>query len=82
MAEDMGVPYLGDIELDPRLGQSCDSGRSFIGDFPDSRVSKSYQQIIHSELVQIYTYNNNYWLFVTILELKEKLSNTEVAVTT
>jgi hypothetical protein len=49
MAEDFGVPYLGDIELDPRLGQSCDSGKSFVSDFPDSRVCKAYQQIIQSE---------------------------------
>lgn len=47
MAGEMGVAYLGGIELDPRLGQCCDSGKSFISEFPDSRVSKAYQQIVN-----------------------------------
>lgn len=50
MAHDMGVTYLGEIELDPRLGQSCDSGKSFIVEFPDSGVAKSYKRIIESKL--------------------------------
>ena len=49
MAADMGVTYLGDIQLDPRLGQSCDSGKSFIQDYPDSNVSKSYRKIVTSK---------------------------------
>lgn len=49
MAADMGVTYLGDIQLDPRLGQSCDSGKSFIQDYPDSNVSESYKKIITSK---------------------------------
>ena len=51
MAEDMGVTFLGEIELDPRLGRSCDSGKSFAKEFPDSRVSKAYQKIITSKLM-------------------------------
>lgn len=49
MAADMGVTYLGDIQLDPRLGQSCDAGKSFIQDYPDSNVSISYKKIIASK---------------------------------
>ena len=51
MAMDMGVRYLGAIELDPKLGQLCDSGQSFIDEFPDSRVSKEYQQIVQSKFM-------------------------------
>ena len=49
MAADMEVAYLGSIELDPRLGQSCDLGKSFLDEFPESRVGKAYQQISESE---------------------------------
>lgn len=46
MASEMDVRYLGAIELDPRLGQACDSGESFVDNFPDSRVAQSYQKIV------------------------------------
>ena len=49
MAADMKVAYLGSIELDPRLGQSCDMGKSFLDEFPESRVGRAYQQISESE---------------------------------
>ncbi len=49
MANEMGVTYLGGIELDPRLGQCCDVGKSFISEYPDSRVSRAYQTIIESK---------------------------------
>ena len=55
MALDMGIPFLGAIELDPRLGQACDMGKSFINEFPDSRVCKSYQQIIKSKARHYHT---------------------------
>ncbi len=55
MAGEMGVAYLGGIELDPRLGQCCDSGKSFISEFPDSRVSKAYQQIVNGKWPRVYT---------------------------
>ena len=51
MADEMGVTFLGDIELDPRLGQSCDLGKSFINDLPDSRVTGAYKKIIASKLL-------------------------------
>ncbi len=53
MADEMGVAFLGDIELDPRLGQSCDSGKSFVNDMPDSRVSRAYKKIIGSRYSDI-----------------------------
>ena len=49
MADEMGVMYLGGIELDPRLGQSCDAGKSFISEFPDSRVSNAYLEVVKSK---------------------------------
>ena len=50
MAADMGVRFLGAIELDPRLGKACDSGGSFISEFPDSNVAKTYKRLVESKL--------------------------------
>eukprot|EP00041_Stephanoeca_diplocostata_P017945 m.371658 g.371658 ORF g.371658 m.371658 type:complete len:385 (-) comp20868_c0_seq6:4610-5764(-) len=30
MADEMGVPFLGSIPIDPRIGKACDEGKSFI----------------------------------------------------
>ena len=30
IAEDMGVPFLGSIPMDPKIAEACDSGRAFI----------------------------------------------------
>ena len=51
MAHDMGIRFLGGIELDPRLGQACDTGKSFISEFPDSRVSTAYRNIMKSKFL-------------------------------
>ena len=36
MCEDMGVPFLGAIPLDPRLGRACDEGLAYFEVVPDS----------------------------------------------
>ncbi|RUP51118.1 cytosolic Fe-S cluster assembly factor nubp1-A [Jimgerdemannia flammicorona] len=46
MAAEMGVPLLGKIPLDPRLGRACDEGVSFLDEYPDSPASKAYLEII------------------------------------
>lgn len=48
MAEEMAVPFLGRIPLDPRIAQSCDEGQSFILEFPDSPAAVAYRSIIAS----------------------------------
>ena len=53
MASEMEVRFLGEIELDPRLGQCCDMGKSFVQHFPESRVSKSYKKICAGERVLV-----------------------------
>lgn len=49
MADEMNVPFLGKIPLDPRLGRSCDEGVSFLDKYPDSPASQAYLEIIESE---------------------------------
>lgn len=64
MASDMGVRFLGCIELDPQLGQACDSGRSFITEYPHSKVSIAYKEIMKSKLVNtLYGISNNFLYF-------------------
>lgn len=36
MAEEMKVPFLGSVPLDPRLARCCDEGKNFLREFPDS----------------------------------------------
>ncbi|CAJ0769372.1 4550_t:CDS:2 [Entrophospora sp. SA101] len=50
MAEDNEIPFLGSIPLDPRIGKSCDSGLSFLYEYPDSSASKAYLKIIEGTL--------------------------------
>lgn len=44
-----GIPYLGSIPLDPRIGKSCDSGISFLEEYPDSPATQAYVEIVDSE---------------------------------
>ncbi|CAG8740652.1 5318_t:CDS:2, partial [Racocetra fulgida] len=46
MAEDLNVKYLGSIPLDPRIGKACDTGISFLDEYPDSPACKAYLDII------------------------------------
>ncbi|KND04801.1 cytosolic Fe-S cluster assembly factor NBP35 [Spizellomyces punctatus DAOM BR117] len=46
MAEEVGVPFLGSIPLDPRIGKSCDLGESFLDLYPDSPAHTAYLSVI------------------------------------
>lgn len=46
MASDMGVPFLGRLPLDPRIGKCCDEGKSFLREVPDSPAAKAYAAVI------------------------------------
>jgi len=45
MCEEMNVPFLGSIPLDPLIARSCDEGKSFISQAPNSVASKAYESI-------------------------------------
>ena len=47
IAEDMKVPYLGAIPVDPAIAQSADSGQVFIHQFASSPTAKIIQDIIN-----------------------------------
>ncbi|KAF6126145.1 nucleotide binding protein 1 [Phyllostomus discolor] len=46
MCQDLKIPLLGKVPLDPHIGKSCDEGRSFLIDVPDSPATLAYRSII------------------------------------
>jgi ATP-binding protein involved in chromosome partitioning len=44
-AERLGVPYLGEIPIDPRIREGGDSGRPIVVAYPDSPASKQFTQV-------------------------------------
>lgn len=46
MCQELNVPYLGSLPVDPRLARCCDEGIDFLADMPDSPTVKKLQQII------------------------------------
>ncbi|CAH1170242.1 unnamed protein product [Phaedon cochleariae] len=46
MCEDLRVPFLGSLPLDPRIARCCDEGRDFITELPDSPALKASSEIV------------------------------------
>lgn len=49
MCADLNLPLLGKVPLDPRIARSCDEGRSFLNQVPDSPAAAVFQSIVQSE---------------------------------
>uniref|UniRef100_A0A3B4DSN7 AAA+ ATPase domain-containing protein n=1 Tax=Pygocentrus nattereri TaxID=42514 RepID=A0A3B4DSN7_PYGNA len=49
MCEELGLTLLGKVPLDPRIGRSCDEGKSFLNEVPDSPAAAAYQTIVQSK---------------------------------
>jgi len=47
VAEDMGVPFLGAIPMDPKIAESCDSGLAFIQHYAASPTAEIMRKIIN-----------------------------------
>ena len=45
LASETGVPFLGALPLDPRVGMACDYGESYFENFPDSPVHFALQKV-------------------------------------
>ncbi|XP_052366614.1 cytosolic Fe-S cluster assembly factor nubp1, partial [Oncorhynchus keta] len=48
MCEEMNLTLLGRVPLDPRIGKSCDEGKSFLTEVPDSPAAAAYHSIVQS----------------------------------
>ncbi|KAF5099291.1 hypothetical protein D0Z00_001695 [Geotrichum galactomycetum] len=46
LANEVGVPFLGKVPLDPRIGRACDQGDDFLEEYPDSPASTAMLEII------------------------------------
>jgi Mrp family chromosome partitioning ATPase len=46
MSEDMGVPFLGAIPIDPKIAEACDGGRSFVQCHSDAPAAIIMRQAI------------------------------------
>ena len=46
LAKEVGVPFLGAVPLDPRIGMACDYGESFFDNFPDSPACAALEQVV------------------------------------
>jgi len=46
MAEEMGVPFLGAIPIDPNMVECGDSGKHFAEAYKESEAAKSFEQIV------------------------------------
>ncbi|XP_031514344.1 cytosolic Fe-S cluster assembly factor NUBP1 isoform X4 [Papio anubis] len=49
MCQDLEVPLLGRVPLDPLIGKNCDKGQSFFIDAPDSPATLAYRSIIQRD---------------------------------
>ena len=46
LAKQFGIPLLGKVPLDPRIGKACDSGVSFLDTVPDSPATHALLDIV------------------------------------
>jgi Mrp family chromosome partitioning ATPase/predicted Fe-Mo cluster-binding NifX family protein len=47
MANEMHVPFLGRIPIDPLIVQSCDSGKPFVYHYKQSQTAKAFEKILN-----------------------------------
>lgn len=46
MAEEMSVPFLGRIPIDPAIVEACDSGKPYIQQYKDSQAALAFKQSV------------------------------------
>jgi ATP-binding protein involved in chromosome partitioning len=46
IAEDMGVPFLGSIPIDPKIAEACDSGKAFIYQYAKTPTAEIMRNLI------------------------------------
>jgi Mrp family chromosome partitioning ATPase len=53
LAKEMGIPFLGSVPLDPRIGMACDYGESFFDSFADSPACKALKGVVRGLASQL-----------------------------
>jgi len=54
MAQEMGVPFLGRIPLDPQIAEACDAGQPYLYHYSRTETAKAFQRTIQP-IVQLST---------------------------
>jgi ATP-binding protein involved in chromosome partitioning len=53
LAAEAGVPFLGEIPIDPRVAECGDTGDPIVHKYPDAPVAKAYQALAATVLQQL-----------------------------
>ncbi|PMD27948.1 cytosolic Fe-S cluster assembling factor NBP35 [Hyaloscypha hepaticicola] len=53
LAKEMGIPFLGSVPLDPRIGMACDYGESFFDSYADSPACKALKGVVRGLAEQL-----------------------------
>jgi len=53
LAEEMGIPFLGSVPLDPRLRMACDNGENYLELFPDSPATEAFMKVVKNVKEQL-----------------------------
>ncbi|KAK5121403.1 cytosolic Fe-S cluster assembly factor nbp35 [Meristemomyces frigidus] len=48
LAKETGIPFLGAVPLDSRIGMACDYGESFFDNFPDSPTCRALKDVVRN----------------------------------
>ncbi|KAI1932041.1 cytosolic Fe-S cluster assembly factor nbp35 [Ophidiomyces ophidiicola] len=48
LADEVGIPFLGAVPLDPRVGMACDYGENFMEQYPDSPASVALKEVVRA----------------------------------
>lgn len=48
LSQETGIPFLGAVPLDPRIGASCDYGESFFDNFSDSPACHAIKRVVRA----------------------------------
>ena len=52
LAKETGIPFLGAVPLDPRIGMACDYGESFFDAYPDSPACRALRKVVRGVVKQ------------------------------
>src|SRR2546421_102883 len=53
LATEAGVPFLGEVPIDPRVAECGDQGEPIVHKYPDSGVAKAYQELAATVIEQL-----------------------------
>lgn len=52
-AEEMGIPFLGSVPLDPRIGRCGDEGLNFVEEYPESPTTAAIKEVLLNLEMQV-----------------------------